>query len=583
MDSTWNDRSSRDEVSFWRGNGLRNTWATGDFTSRWRDADSDDTGGNSHSTSTSTSARRARAWNSNSQQQQTAEKTMWWPRRRWWSTIHPKGILRKRKWLANSTITQTFSKRFFPDLLDEDDKFIDTDQIIIAQKLQERKNDISVTMKSFIDDIQSSSACSCCRNLTPPDHGDDLSRRRPSCQWISFESIDVWRSMRTCQPRDVSFNGSRLSSTLGNWIVRIMKINVDAHRILTIKCTCWGPRLERLGLHHFLFGRPTDFCLPPPRCTQVPWYHCQSAVCVIVDSDNFMVEFRAAPELCISSQEYNWKKTLSAVSITTETSCWVTPVMMTLTLLTVTSLSPVTHPLPTSRSSSKSSTYPRRHRCTMTLFRGIHSRNHHLATHPEDCTGEHCCCRCLARHRLDEPRAHVHQWRSRELGRLGCLLLRAVEGSACRMRLTTVTILLRSTGPSACCACWIDICVVPSGHNRQKSSPSQKSSPDCCEAIRLCTTDAPSRILSLFFLNTLRLRVTRMMISGSMDVTNLSTCGTVCGQSPYKHSFNFFGNVIGNELPFFRDLCLTHARSTPLVQWISTHSCHWSLSLHHHI
>ena len=35
-----------------------------------------------------------------------------------------------------------------PDLLDEDGKWIDTGQIIIAQKLQERKNDIYVTMVS---------------------------------------------------------------------------------------------------------------------------------------------------------------------------------------------------------------------------------------------------------------------------------------------------------------------------------------------------------------------------------------------------------------------------------------------------
>ena len=36
-----------------------------------------------------------------------------------------------------------------PDLLNEDDKLIDSGQIIIAQKLQERKNDIYVTMVSW--------------------------------------------------------------------------------------------------------------------------------------------------------------------------------------------------------------------------------------------------------------------------------------------------------------------------------------------------------------------------------------------------------------------------------------------------
>ena len=35
-----------------------------------------------------------------------------------------------------------------PELLDEDGKLIDTGQIIIAEKLQERKNDIYVTMVS---------------------------------------------------------------------------------------------------------------------------------------------------------------------------------------------------------------------------------------------------------------------------------------------------------------------------------------------------------------------------------------------------------------------------------------------------
>ena len=36
-----------------------------------------------------------------------------------------------------------------------------------------------------------------------------------------------------------------------------------------------GPRLGRLGLHHFLFGRPTDTCLPPHRCARVPRSHFQ--------------------------------------------------------------------------------------------------------------------------------------------------------------------------------------------------------------------------------------------------------------------------------------------------------------------
>ena len=62
-----------------------------------------------------------------------------------------------------------------------------------------------------------------------------------------------------------------------------------------------------------------------------------------------MVKFRAAPELYVSPKEYNCKKTLSA-SITTETSCWVKAVSESAsTLLTVTPLSPVTRPSPTSR------------------------------------------------------------------------------------------------------------------------------------------------------------------------------------------------------------------------------------------
>ena len=73
MESTWNDRGSRDEVEFWRGNGHWNIWTNSGTTSRRGNADSYGTDGNSYSTSTCTSARRIHIWNSSSQQQ----------RRRW--------------------------------------------------------------------------------------------------------------------------------------------------------------------------------------------------------------------------------------------------------------------------------------------------------------------------------------------------------------------------------------------------------------------------------------------------------------------------------------------------------------------
>ena len=41
------------------------------------------------------------------------------------------------------------SKRLFPKLLNEDDKFIGTGQIIITQKLQVLKNDVNATMVSW--------------------------------------------------------------------------------------------------------------------------------------------------------------------------------------------------------------------------------------------------------------------------------------------------------------------------------------------------------------------------------------------------------------------------------------------------
>ena len=41
-------------------------------------------------------------------------------------------------------------------------------------------------------------------------------------------------------------------------------LSVDAHRLLTIRPTVLAPRLGRLGLHHFLFGRPTDTCCRRP-------------------------------------------------------------------------------------------------------------------------------------------------------------------------------------------------------------------------------------------------------------------------------------------------------------------------------
>ena len=69
MESTWNDRSSRDEVEFLRGNGFRNTWTNSGTTSRRGNADSNGIDGNSHSTSTCTSAWRIHTWNSSSQQQ----------------------------------------------------------------------------------------------------------------------------------------------------------------------------------------------------------------------------------------------------------------------------------------------------------------------------------------------------------------------------------------------------------------------------------------------------------------------------------------------------------------------------------
>ena len=46
-----------------------------------------------------------------------------------------------------------------PDLLDENGKLIDTGQIIIAQKLQERKNDIYVTMVSWVHCVTSEDRC----------------------------------------------------------------------------------------------------------------------------------------------------------------------------------------------------------------------------------------------------------------------------------------------------------------------------------------------------------------------------------------------------------------------------------------
>ena len=43
----------------------------------------------------------------------TAEEAMWRSKRRWWFSTHPTWILRNRKWLAKSPVTQTFSKRLF--------------------------------------------------------------------------------------------------------------------------------------------------------------------------------------------------------------------------------------------------------------------------------------------------------------------------------------------------------------------------------------------------------------------------------------------------------------------------------------
>ena len=60
VEPTWNGRGSRDEMEFWRGYGFWNTWTANGFTSRWRDANSDGTGGDSYSTST----RQSRARNS---------------------------------------------------------------------------------------------------------------------------------------------------------------------------------------------------------------------------------------------------------------------------------------------------------------------------------------------------------------------------------------------------------------------------------------------------------------------------------------------------------------------------------------
>ena len=43
----------------------------------------------------------------------TVEEAMWRPRRGWWFATHPTWILRNRKWLAESSVTQTFSKHLF--------------------------------------------------------------------------------------------------------------------------------------------------------------------------------------------------------------------------------------------------------------------------------------------------------------------------------------------------------------------------------------------------------------------------------------------------------------------------------------
>ena len=67
QESTWNDRSSRNEMEFWRGNGFWNTRT--DSGTRWGNADSNSPDGNSYSTSTCTSAGRARTRDTSSQQQ----------------------------------------------------------------------------------------------------------------------------------------------------------------------------------------------------------------------------------------------------------------------------------------------------------------------------------------------------------------------------------------------------------------------------------------------------------------------------------------------------------------------------------
>ena len=132
VESTWNGRSSRDEVEFWRWNGLWSIWITCDFTSRWREC------------------RQQRHWWKSPQYLHlhllqkstflkfeftvTAEEAMWRPRRRWWFATHLARILRKRRRLARSSVTQNILEAPIPDLLNEDGKLIDTGQIIIAQK-----------------------------------------------------------------------------------------------------------------------------------------------------------------------------------------------------------------------------------------------------------------------------------------------------------------------------------------------------------------------------------------------------------------------------------------------------------------
>ena len=61
----------------------------------------------------------------------------------------------KKKVIGKVVRYTNFLEAPIPELLDEDGKLIDTGQIILAQKLQERKNDIHVMMVSWVHCVTS--------------------------------------------------------------------------------------------------------------------------------------------------------------------------------------------------------------------------------------------------------------------------------------------------------------------------------------------------------------------------------------------------------------------------------------------